>query len=85
MFISKKRFQEEIAKAQRETEEKICQQQRMWDFERRTSEEIDRIRCDFGKHNFDVDARLDRLEKAVFEKKQTPCNGGETCGKSELK
>lgn len=82
MFISKKKFNEAIEKARMETEEKINQQQRIWDLERRTSDEFDRMRCDFGKHNFVVDERLARLEKAVFGCAEVYCNGGETNVKS---
>lgn len=82
MFISKKKFQEEIEKAKKEAAEEMLQQQRAWEFERRTIDEMERIRCDFGKHNFTVDERLDRLEKAVFNGTEKPCKGGVTCGES---
>ena len=76
MFISKKKFHEAIEIAKKETEEKIYQRERTHEFERTTINEIERIRCDFEKHNFEVDERLERLEKAVFKKKRTPFNRG---------
>lgn len=83
MFISKKKFKEAIEIAKKETMERMWEEQHRHDFERETYQEIERIRCEFGKHNFTIDERLDRLEKAVFNIKKTPCNGGEICGESE--
>lgn len=62
MFISKKRFQEEIAKAQEQTERKIYEQQRICQMEESMRCSIEEIRRDTYRMNEHLESRISHLE-----------------------
>lgn len=62
MFISRKRFKEEIAKAQEQTERKIYEQQRMCQFEESMRSSLDEVRRDTYKTAERLESRIDKIE-----------------------
>lgn len=67
MFISKKRFKEEIAKAQEETERKMYEHQRICQFEESMRCSIEEVRRDTYQMNERLESRISRLE-ILFDK-----------------
>lgn len=82
MFISKKKFQEEIEKARFETEEKMHRDFRINRIEDEIHTRITQVDNRISGELYGLSLRLDRLEKAVFNGTEKPCKGGVTCGES---
>ena len=62
MFISRKRFKEEIAKAQEQTERNIYEKQRICDLEEGLRHSIEEMRRDTYRMNEMLESRISRLE-----------------------
>lgn len=62
MFISKKRFQEEIAKAQEQTERKIYEQQRICQLEESMRHSMEEVRRDTWQMTERFESRISHLE-----------------------
>jgi hypothetical protein len=73
MFISKKRFQEEIAKAQEQTERKIYEQQRICQMEESMRHSIEEVRRDTYRMNEMLESKISHLEILLDKSIQKGC------------
>lgn len=73
MFISKKRFQEEIAKAQEQTERKIYEQQRICQMEEKVRCSIEEVRRDTYRMSEMLESKISHLEMQLDKFIQKGC------------
>lgn len=73
MFISKKRFHEEITKVQEQTERKIYEQQRLCQIEESVRCSIEEVRRDTYRMNERLESRIAHLEMMLDKYIQKGC------------